>query len=313
MNVLSLFDGMSCGRIALERVGIVVDNYFASEVDKYAIKVSKHNYPDIIHIGDVSKVSYRDGVLHTEHGEFDVGNIDLVIGGSPCTNFSFSGKREGMITSTNKEILQLEDYLSMKASGFKFTGQSYLFWEFVRILKETNAKHFLLENVQMSSKWKTIIDDTLGVKSVFINSNLFSAQNRPRLYWTNINVPTLPKSPSKSVFRDIKDKEGPYNFWKDFQMEKYYSKEYIRNDFYQVVEDEDKTMCLQANYGGNHPKCWDDTVPVFRRLTPLEFERAQTVGDDYTKVEGVSDKQRYKMLGNGWTVDVIAHIFKGLK
>jgi DNA (cytosine-5)-methyltransferase 3A len=136
MNVLSLFDGCSCGQQALERANIKVNNYFASEIDKYAIKVTMANYPNTIQLGSVVDIKGAD-----------LPKIDLLIGGSPCQSFSFAGKRKGMSTKCNQEILTLEQYLELKEDGFQFEGQSYLFWEYVRILNEVKPKYFLLENV----------------------------------------------------------------------------------------------------------------------------------------------------------------------
>lgn len=177
INVLSLFDGMSCGQQALERVGIDVCNYFASEIDKYAIMVTQHNYPNTIQLGDVTKLDVSS-----------LPKIDLLIGGSPCTNFSFAGKRKGMTTKTNEEIFTLERYLELKNDGYEFEGQSYLFWEYMRILNQVKPKYFLLENVLMSEKWEKILSKAIGVNPILINSSLVSAQNRQRLYWTNIGL-----------------------------------------------------------------------------------------------------------------------------
>tara|TARA_R100001443_G_scaffold80380_1_gene87449 strand:+ start:289 stop:1830 length:1542 start_codon:yes stop_codon:yes gene_type:complete len=177
MNVLSLFDGMSCGQLALNRLGIKVDNYFASEIDKYAIQVTKANYPNTKHIGSVVDVKAAD-----------LPKIHLLIGGSPCQSFSFAGKRKGMSTKCNQEILTLEHYLQLKTDGFEFEGQSYLFWEYMRLLKETKPKYFLLENVMMGDKWQKVLSKTIGIDPIMINSSLLSAQNRKRLYWTNIGT-----------------------------------------------------------------------------------------------------------------------------
>jgi len=152
INVLSLFDGMSCGQLALDRLGIKVDMYLAAEIDKYAMSIAKKNYPNTVHLGDVTKLR---GV--------DLPKIDLLIGGSPCQGFSFAGKQ-----------LNFDD------------PRSALFFEFVRLLKETNPKYFLLENVRMKQEFQDVISDYLGVKPIMINSALLSAQNRVRLYWTNI-------------------------------------------------------------------------------------------------------------------------------
>jgi site-specific DNA-cytosine methylase len=177
INVLSLFDGMSCGQIALERAGIKVDNYFASEIDKYGQIVSKANYPNTIYLGDVRHINAKD-----------LPNIDLIIGGSPCQSFSFAGKRKGMSTKDEQEILTLDHYLQLKMEGYEFEGQSYLFWEYMRILHEVQPKYFFLENVIMSEKWERILSKAIGVNPIEINSALVSAQNRRRLYWTNIGL-----------------------------------------------------------------------------------------------------------------------------
>jgi DNA (cytosine-5)-methyltransferase 3A len=179
MRVLSLFDGMSCGRLALADAGINVTEYHASEIDQHAIKVTKANWPDTVQLGSVVNVTVSQ-------------HYDLLIGGSPCQSFSFAGKRKGMATKDEQEILTLSHYLQLKADGYEFEGQSYLFWEYVRILQECreinpNIK-FLLENVLMSEKWERVITQTMGVKPIQINSALVSAQNRNRLYWTNIGL-----------------------------------------------------------------------------------------------------------------------------
>jgi site-specific DNA-cytosine methylase len=177
MNVLSLFDGMSCGQQALERIGIKVDNYFASEIDKYAIQVTMANYPNTKQLGSVINVN-----------GYDLPKIDLLIGGSPCQSFSFAGKRKGMSTKDEQEILTLEHYLELKSEGYEFEGQSYLFWEYMRLLNEVKPKYFLLENVMMGEKWEKVLSKAIGVNPIEINSALVSAQNRRRVYWTNIGM-----------------------------------------------------------------------------------------------------------------------------
>ena len=322
INVLSLFDGMSCGQIALERACIKVKNYYASEIDKYAIKVTKQNYPNTIHIGDVTKISYKDGLLVTENGDFET-KIDLVIGGSPCQSFSNLGDGSG------------------------FDGKSGLFFHWLRIQQEVNPTWFLLENVNMRKQWIDKITELVGVSAVRINSNLVSAQNRDRLYWTNI--PTTQPTDAGITLSDIIDKQVDSKYFLSEKAKQYIvSRDRLKKKLTNLNGSNDKSIALPAGYTalngtflcvdytgkldalkagtltaryakgvsnfGGKSFVWDaDDLSAFniRKLTPIECERLQTVPDGYT--ECVSDSQRYKMLGNGWTVDVIAHIFKGLQ
>jgi DNA (cytosine-5)-methyltransferase 3A len=197
MNVLSLFDGMSCGQIALNRLGIKYDNYYASEIDKYAIKVTMENYPNTIQLGSVTDIDTST-----------LPKIDLLIGGSPCQSFSFAGKRKGMATKSNVEIHTLSQYLQLKSEGYEFEGQSYLFWEYVRIMQEVKPKYFLLENVRMEEKWEKLLSRTVGVNPIMINSSLVSAQSRERLYWTNIGmIPAGLFGHLESAIKQPKDKK----------------------------------------------------------------------------------------------------------
>lgn len=279
-NVLSLFDGISCGQIALERAGIEIQNYFASEIDPYTINMCKNNYPNTKHIGNVLDIKGSD-----------LPKIDLLIGGSPCQSFSTMGLyREGM----------------GEKSGFE--GKSGLFWEYVRILKEVNPTYFLLENVVMKKEWENLISETLGVKPIKINSALLSHQRRNRLYWTNI--PNIEQPEDLGLdFRDIIEAEVD---------EKYYltkrAVERVREkQGYDLVSN--KAKCLFATYYKNNSNSREgqivETKGRLRRLTPKECEILQTLPIGYT--DGFSDTQRYKAIGNGWNIDTIVHIFKNLK
>lgn len=276
MNVLSLFDGMSCGQIALNKAGLKYDNYFASEIDEPAIAVTLKNYPATKQLGDVTKIKGKD-----------MPEIDLLIGGSPCQGFSFAGRQ-----------LNFED------------PRSKLFFEFVRIKDETKPKFFLLENVKMKKEYQDVISEYLGIKPVLINSSLLSAQNRERLYWTNIPFDKNIKDLKLSV-KDIISTGVPDKFMLSDKAFDYMSRlrngkprwEYHKNPL------NGKAACLTANMFKGVP--YGVIKDLNRRLTPLECERLQTVPDNYT--DSVADMHRYKMLGNGWTVDVIAHIFKSLK
>tara|TARA_R100000951_G_scaffold18882_4_gene15545 strand:+ start:1778 stop:2902 length:1125 start_codon:yes stop_codon:yes gene_type:complete len=373
MNVLSLFDGMSCTQIALQKLGITPTKYFASEIDQYAMKVTQTNFPDTVQLGDVTKVNADD-----------LPEIDLLIGGSPCQGFSFAGKR-----------LNFDD------------PRSKLFFEYVRLLKALKPKYFLLENVRMKQESQDVISEQLGVQPIVLNSNLVSAQNRHRLYWTNIPVDGLPEDRGIKL-RDIlehgyTDREKSHcvdaNYFKGGNLKSYFLKN--RRQLVFGFADDDKTTSglilageadvkghgynrrvyhpdgkapsLAAASGGNlEPKVlwpasivgrrinddgvrkdYDKDVPItqclevhevdkarclstvekdtlvsdlpkgrypdaysndmrlaWRKLTPLECERLQTVPDGYT--DHVSNTQRYRMLGNGFTVDSIAWLLKGM-
>ena len=282
MNVLSLFDGMSCGQIALNRAGIKYDNYFASEIDKHAIKVTMTNYPNTIQIGSVTDVKAEN-----------LPKIDLLIGGSPCQGFSFAGKQ-----------LNFDD------------PRSKLFFEYIRLLKECKPKYFLLENVKMKKEYEQIITDHLGVEPIFINSALVSAQNRKRLYWTNIPGVEQPEDKGILIDNIISDCEHHLinirypdtirrtkNYGQYDQTLKGHGSQDQRF-FYRYG----KTGCITKSRS-SIPKIETDEGIIL--LTPEEVEALQTVPCGYTNT--VDKPHRYSMLGNGWTVDVIAHIFKGIQ
>ena len=334
LKVLSLFDGMSCGQLALQRLGIEVDTYYASEIDKYAIQVTQANFSKTIQVGDVCELKAED-----------YQDIDLILAGSPCQGFSFAGKQ-----------LAFDD------------PRSALFFEFVRLLKEIKPKYFLLENVKMKQQFQDVITEQVSacypdfegcdlfggqIKPILINSALLSAQNRQRLYWTNI--PNIEHPEDKGiVLRDILEDTDS---WEED------TPQYLKNNFHgeprgnQVRHiDESKAKTLTASMYKGQIQSWikkdkvvsgawrgrykedgtteqklelnqsgksnslttvqKDSVVVndnlsWRKLTPLECMRLQTVPDDY--LMPVSNTQRYKMLGNGWTVDVIAHILNNME
>ena len=385
MKVLALFDGMSCGQIALDKLGLSVSKYYASEIDKYAMEITQKNYPNTIQVGDITKLDPND-----------FKDVDLILAGSPCQGFSFAGKQ-----------LAFDD------------PRSALFFEFIRLLKAIKPKYFLLENVRMKKEFIDIISEqvsecypeiTFGIEPILINSSLLSAQSRQRLYWTNI--PGIEQPQDKGiVLRDILEKRKIESLsdkaiaYMNRGSEKYTGKKtraehYIKHEskksntltanmykgvpygviavdkpkqigtavdvnghdiLKRVYSPDGKSPTLNTMGGGNRePKVvcgryvgrykvdgvrqdhkgsvagktkqmlelrrdqktnnlstvQKDNVLTkddvyWRKLTPLECERLQTVPDNYT--DGVSNTQRYKMLGNGWTVDVIAHILKNME
>ena len=298
-NVLSLFDGISCGQVTINNLGISYNKYYASEIDKYAIQTTMKNFPNTIQLGDVS-------LIDTNHLE----DIELIIGGSPCQSFTFAGKREGMITDDKLEVTTLEQYLSLKSEGFIFKGESYLFWEYVRIFKELKPKYFFLENVRMDKKWESIISKTMGVEPIKLNSNIFSATNRQRLYWTNIPINEIPEK-SELLLRDIVEE----NIGKEFQLTSKHHKGFLRSYKWKHCELDEKSKPLLASYYKQPPHCpyirCDLSDSGFRRLTPIECERLMGLSDNYT--QGLSNTQRYKSIGNGWQVNTIEFIFNLLK
>ena len=289
MKILSLFDGISCGMVALKRAGIQVDAYYASEIEASSIAISKKNHPEIIQLGDVTK--WR---------EWDIpwGEIDLLIGGSPCQGFSFAGKK-----------LNFDD------------PRSKLFFEFVDILthiqKHNPRVRFLLENVVMSDIHKQVITDRLGVEPVLINSNIVCAQNRPRLYWFNFDITELP-SESSYTLRDVfdpnvKHREIHINHPDTIvKCKTYYQYDQNRlghksqaHRFFDI-DTKSNTLLLSAS---SIPKVRVDDGKVYL-LTPEECAKLQTLDGEYLNAPGVSNAAKYGALGNGWTVDVIALIFR---
>lgn len=296
MNVLSLFDGMSCGQIALNRAEIKYDNYYASEIDKHAISVTQHNYPETKQLGSVVDLNASE-----------LPRIDLIYGGSPCQSFSRSGDGSG------------------------FDGKSKLFWEYIRVLKDVTEKnpdaYFLLENVVMKKEWENIITKHLGVEPIHIDSKLVSAQKRQRLYWTNIPNVTQPEDKNVLLKDIITGEHEDINDYelvikqedRDFYIKNGTKKGYLiakEGDSVNLEFPTSKTRRGRVGIGKTNTLNTSCNYGVIHnnrlvRLNITELERLQNVPDGYT--EPVALNQRKRMLGNGWTVDVIAHIFKGLK
>lgn len=287
LKVLSLFDGISCGRVALERAGIETDTYYASEIDESAMKISNKNYPDIIQVGDVSKISYANGILHTEKGDFNVGKIDIIMGGSPC-----------------------QDMSSVNDEGKGLDGEkSGLFFQYARIVKEVNPTYYLLENVVPKKKVdKDKITEVMGVDPIFINSSDFSAQNRPRLYWSNIDIKEPEVKSDLRAIDIIDDKEDFSSEYPNWLKLKWGNK----TRFDSLFDCYGKASCLTASmWKGQKASYTKNNQGKAHKFTPLECERLQTLPENYT--DCVANTNRYKAVGNGWTVDVITYIFSFIK
>lgn len=338
MDILSLFDGMSCGQQALSNLCIDVDTYISSEIDKFAIQVTKENFPKTIQIWNILDVSWYD---------FKV--VDLLLWWSPCTNLSFAWRQKWLVTKENIKITKLEQYLELKEKWFEFEWQSYLFWEYMRILNEVKPKYFLLENVVMSKEWEKVFNEAIWFESVKINSSLLTAQSRKRLYW-------VWKLQEDWIYSKV-EIDQPEDRWillKDILEEnvdeKYYlsdkNLEHYKRDFWskwkilENLEEKSPTLisamwtwwwnipCIVATQIWQSKNFWnswwsekwytiktntwhwciDLNTMKIRKLTPTECERLQWVKDWYTA--SVSNSQRYKMLGNWWTIPVIEHILK---
>lgn len=294
MNVLSLFDGMGCCRIALDRVGIKVDSYYASEIKKSAIKVTKHNYPDTIHIGDVTKVSFKDGILYTENGNYEVGHIDLLAGGSPCQDLS------GM----NKKQIGL--------AGEK----SSLFMEYARVKKEVNPDFFILENVgSMPYSDAMEITKEMGVDGIRINSSLVSAQLRDRIYWTNIPGTGIDIFGNKYIEQPLDKNISFQSILESGYTNRDKSLALLARSYLACPKGETKNKFLfNRHKKGFVTVKWKNknmTIENVEMLTRREQERLQTVPEGYT--DCLSFLEASNVLGDGWTIDVIAHIFNGLK
>jgi len=284
MKILSLFDGISCARVALERAGIEVDTYYASEVDKYAMQISAKNYPDIVQLGSVTEVGEVSDCKDKRH-YFSQGNIDLLIGGSPCQNLSMAGNGTGLDGKESK-----------------------LFFEYVRILKEVKPKYFILENVgSMKNENRDKISEFIGIKPIMIDVKLVSAQDRKRYFWTNIPNVTLPEDRG-TLLKDILEPRERATDITERMNKKVIGTLAHKKTWSSIRTPEQKSKTLTAagqciaNSGATNVKVNDR----YYQLTPTECERLQGLEDNYT--EGVSNSQRYKMLGNAFNVDVVSWI-----
>jgi DNA-cytosine methyltransferase len=304
MNILSLFDGMSCGQQALERCGFKIDNYFASEIDKYAIQVTMANYPNTIQLGSVVNVN-----------GYDLPKIDLLLGGSPCQSFSFAGKRKGMSTKDNIEIYTLEHYLELKSEGYEFEGQSYLFWEYMRLLNELRVKnpnvYFLLENVEMGEKWEKVLSKAIGVNGIHINSALVSAQNRKRIYWTNIGMkPAGLFGDLYSIIEQPKDKGIllKYILESDVDNKYFLSNKGIDrimsyNNSDRSTNDTNKSLCLSAGYF----KQGRDNQLIVHNMQPRSGDPKKGGTGHLTRNDG---KTYCLDTGNSNAVEIVSGLFR---
>jgi len=280
MNVLALFDGISCGQVALDRAGISVNDYYSSEIDKYAIQVTQSNYPDTIQLGDITQWRKWD---------IDWASIDLLTAGFPCQAWSVAGKQKGDNDPRGALVHDLIDI-----------------WKHTRELNP-NLK-FMFENVRIKKEFLDYINDLFGVEPVLINSSLVSAQNRKRYYWTNIEGVEQPEDKG-ILLRDVLEEDVDKKYAvSDSKIDRILNSERGKGFFYNQSHEKTGTLIALYNKLPTDGIYIDDGFK--RKLTPLECERLQTLPDNYT--DYVSNSQRYKAIGNGWTVDVISHIFKGL-
>jgi hypothetical protein len=293
LNVLSLFDGISVGQLAFKELGIQIDNYFASEIKPNAIKVTKLHFPDTIHIGDVTKVRYENGVLHTEKGSYEV-KIDMIIGGSPCQDFS-----------------------PLKVMGLGLDGdKSKLFYEYLRIVQEINPTYFFLENVKMKKDSEWQLNKHLNIQGLHVNSNLVSYQNRPRIYWTTIPGVTIPEDRNIN-FQDYKDTD--YDYCKQFKVNRTTSRERMWNNgngnnnisSCANVTNSRKVYCVTRKQDRAPNSGLIEFEDFCRYLTRKEIEQAQTLPIGYT--DCLSYNQMQDVCGDSWTLEVIKHFFSFIK
>ena len=292
INVLSLFDGISCAKLALDHANIPINKYFSSEIDKYCVQISRQNNPSNIFLGDIKQINLKN-----------LPKIDLLIGGSPCQDISHAFKGRGIKGK-----------------------RSSLFFDFVSIKNKIKPKYFLLENVK--TKWKKFMDDEIGEEGIEVNSKFFSPQNRPRCYWTNI--PIIENfSTNKKQIKDIIEKKIDGVFYFNKKISNYSNDKKLseKKNFYEIqkiltipkslLKDNERQRRVYSIYGKSPTLLARSDTPKIlfkgkvRKLTPLECERLQGIKDNYTI--GCSKTQRYKMIGNSFTIPVISYILQGMK
>lgn len=309
--ILDLFAGYGGAELSAKYAGVKVKKSYISEINPSAIKVLKNHYPDAKFVGDVRNIKSEDFT-----------DVTLITAGSPCQSFSFAGKRMGMVTKTNIEILTLDQYLKLKSEGFEFEGQSYLFWEFVRLFREISdlqkqsglpQTKFILENVNMTEKWKNIISKSVGVNPVVFDASVVSAQSRVRLFWTNIAKIEVPQDMGIKIGDVIKDADSGAGFrGRKMGVDNFYS-------YPQTVRRDKKSNCLVTTLGtiSKNGKQYGtgfyrDKTGNIKQLTIEQAEILQGLESGYTNVKGVSKSARIKMIGNGWSIPVTGRIFNYL-
>ena len=306
--VVSLFDGLSGGRIALDRTPhLNVLRYYSSEVDKYTIQIADKNYPQDTkyRLGSVVDIDGHSLLsdIRKEFGDVKI----LLIGGSPCQGFSMAGKLKGSSTKCGQDIVTLEQYLDLKEKDFEFYGQSYLFWEYIRIKQELNPDYFLLENVRVTKKWLPMFNEAMGVEPTRINSSLLSAQNRDRYYWHNFGEVSQPKDKG-ILLKDVLNSDYKMKELTGWFFKKWGEKRKI--DMLRTIEAE-KAFCVTTHKSHSKNYYLSPCKKKARMLQRDEVEKLQTLPTGYT--DTVANIHAHKMIGNGWTIDVVAHIFGFIK
>jgi DNA (cytosine-5)-methyltransferase 3A len=310
--LFSSFAGYGGSILSAKFAGLDVVKHYSSEVEETSIKVLQAHSPNTIQVGDIRNINPKDYL-----------NVTHIDGGSPCQCLSFAGKKKGFATKTEIEILTLEHYLQLKGEGFEFEGQSYLFWEFVRVyqgirdLQIANGIEpltFLLENVNMTQKWQDVISSALNVKPILFDAAVVWGQSRVRLFWTNIEGVTVPEDRGITIGDLIPNAVGGVGFrGRKMKGDSKYS--------YPMTQRKDgKSNCLVTSMGSTSKDgksygtgFYETTSGQVKKLTIGQMEILQGLEEGYTNVEGVCDTKRIKMIGNGWCIPVTGHIMSFLK